>query len=28
MSSFGKIEADLISSPDEDFKFHSGVPAS
>jgi len=25
---FGKIEADLISSPDEDFKFHSGVPAS
>ncbi|WP_338293188.1 tRNA isopentenyl-2-thiomethyl-A-37 hydroxylase MiaE [Planctobacterium marinum] len=25
---FGKIEAELIASPDEDFKFHSGVPAS
>ena len=24
---FGDIEADLISSPDEDFKFHSGRPA-
>ncbi|MBG0759026.1 tRNA-(ms[2]io[6]A)-hydroxylase [Vibrio cidicii] len=24
---FGKIEAQLISSPDSDFKFHSGVPA-
>ncbi|MGD8108956.1 tRNA isopentenyl-2-thiomethyl-A-37 hydroxylase MiaE [Vibrio sp. TRT 21S02] len=24
---FGKLEADLISSPDNDFKFHSGVPA-
>jgi len=24
---FGKIEADLITSPDEDFKFHSGAPA-
>ncbi len=23
---FGKVEADLISSPDEDFKFHSGLP--
>jgi tRNA-(ms[2]io[6]A)-hydroxylase len=23
---FGKVEAELISSPDEDFKFHSGVP--
>ncbi|KYN88550.1 tRNA hydroxylase [Vibrio cidicii] len=23
---FGKIEAQLISSPDDDFKFHSGVP--
>ena len=23
---FGKVEAQLISSPDEDFKFHSGVP--
>lgn len=23
---FGEIEADLISSPDEDFKFHSGLP--
>lgn len=24
---FGKTEADLIISPDEDFKFHSGIPA-
>lgn len=24
---FGKVEAELISSPDEDFKFHSGSPA-
>ncbi|HGF7476683.1 TPA: tRNA isopentenyl-2-thiomethyl-A-37 hydroxylase MiaE [Vibrio mimicus] len=24
---FGKIEAELISSPDNDFKFHSGVPS-
>lgn len=23
---FGKLEAELISSPDSDFKFHSGVP--
>jgi tRNA-(ms[2]io[6]A)-hydroxylase len=23
---FGKIEAELISTPDEDFKFHSGLP--
>jgi tRNA 2-(methylsulfanyl)-N6-isopentenyladenosine37 hydroxylase len=23
---FGQIEAELISSPDTDFKFHSGVP--
>lgn len=23
---FGKVEADLISSPDKDFKFHSGLP--
>ncbi len=23
---FGKVEADLISSPDTDFKFHSGIP--
>lgn len=23
---FGKVEAELISTPDEDFKFHSGVP--
>jgi len=23
---FGKVEADLISSPDRDFKFHSGSP--
>ncbi len=24
---FGKVEAELISSPDTDFKFHSGIPA-
>lgn len=24
---FGKIEAELISTPDSDFKFHSGIPA-
>tara|TARA_Y100001956_G_scaffold82026_1_gene101420 strand:+ start:5178 stop:5963 length:786 start_codon:yes stop_codon:yes gene_type:complete len=24
---FGKLEAELISSPDRDFKFHSGVPS-
>jgi len=24
---FGKVEAQLISTPDEDFKFHSGIPA-
>ncbi|MGB0988430.1 MAG: tRNA isopentenyl-2-thiomethyl-A-37 hydroxylase MiaE, partial [Pseudoalteromonas spongiae] len=23
---FGEIEAELISSPDDDFKFHSGKP--
>jgi len=23
---FGKVEADLITSPDTDFKFHSGIP--
>lgn len=23
---FGKVEAELISSPDDDFKFHSGLP--
>ena len=23
---FGKVEAELITSPDEDFKFHSGAP--
>lgn len=23
---FGKVEAELIASPDEDFKFHSGAP--
>lgn len=23
---FGKVEAELISTPDEDFKFHSGLP--
>ncbi|MDT0602667.1 tRNA isopentenyl-2-thiomethyl-A-37 hydroxylase MiaE [Thalassotalea castellviae] len=25
---FGKVEAELISTPDEDFKFHSGVPSN
>lgn len=25
---FGNIEAELIASPDKDFKFHSGLPAS
>jgi tRNA-(ms[2]io[6]A)-hydroxylase len=25
---FGEIEAELITSPDQDFKFHSGSPAS
>ncbi|NMP17336.1 tRNA isopentenyl-2-thiomethyl-A-37 hydroxylase MiaE [Thalassotalea sp. Y01] len=25
---FGQVEAELISSPDTDFKFHSGTPAS
>ncbi|MBH0067255.1 tRNA isopentenyl-2-thiomethyl-A-37 hydroxylase MiaE [Pseudoalteromonas sp. NZS100] len=25
---FGNVEADLISSPDEDFKFHSGKPTA
>ncbi|TMP59570.1 tRNA-(ms[2]io[6]A)-hydroxylase [Pseudoalteromonas sp. S1610] len=25
---FGNVEAELISSPDEDFKFHSGLPVS
>ena len=25
---FGQVEAELILSPDEDFKFHSGVPSS
>ena len=25
---FGRVEAELISTPDEDFKFHSGVPCS
>ena len=25
---FGKVEADLIQSPDNDFKFHSGVPSN
>ncbi|NQY88226.1 MAG: tRNA isopentenyl-2-thiomethyl-A-37 hydroxylase MiaE [Colwellia sp.] len=24
---FGKVEAELISAPDSDFKFHSGVPS-
>ena len=24
---FGTIEAELISTPDSDFKFHSGIPA-
>jgi tRNA-(ms[2]io[6]A)-hydroxylase len=23
---FGEVEAELIASPDEDFKFHSGAP--
>ncbi|MBL0710297.1 MAG: tRNA isopentenyl-2-thiomethyl-A-37 hydroxylase MiaE [Colwellia sp.] len=23
---FGKVEAELINTPDEDFKFHSGIP--
>ena len=23
---FGEVEAELIASPDEDFKFHSGTP--
>lgn len=27
VSYFGKIEAELITSLDEDFKFHSGSPA-
>ncbi|GLR69474.1 tRNA isopentenyl-2-thiomethyl-A-37 hydroxylase MiaE [Agaribacter marinus] len=26
VENFGKVEADLISSPDADFKFHSGIP--
>ncbi len=26
VSFFGSVEAELIASPDEDFKFHSGVP--
>ncbi|OTA21970.1 tRNA hydroxylase [Xenorhabdus beddingii] len=26
VSYFGKIEAELIQSPDHDFKFHSGIP--
>lgn len=25
---FGEVEAELISSPDEDFKFHSGTPVN
>lgn len=25
---FGQIEAELISTPDQDFKFHSGIPAA
>ncbi len=25
---FGKVEAELINSPDEDFKFHSGTPVN
>ncbi len=25
---FGKVEAELISTPDEDFKFHSGTPTN
>lgn len=24
---FGEVEAELITSPDEDFKFHSGIPS-
>lgn len=24
---FGEVEAELISTPDEDFKFHSGIPS-
>lgn len=24
---FGRVEAELISSADSDFKFHSGIPA-
>jgi len=24
---FGDVEAELITSPDEDFKFHSGIPS-
>lgn len=24
---FGKVEAELIATPDQDFKFHSGIPA-
>jgi tRNA-(ms[2]io[6]A)-hydroxylase len=26
VAEFGRIEAELISTPDDDFKFHSGVP--
>lgn len=25
---FGEVEADLILSPDREFRFHSGVPAA
>ncbi|CEK24692.1 MiaE [Xenorhabdus nematophila AN6/1] len=25
---FGRIEAELIQSPDQDFKFHSGIPVT
>mgnify|MGYP000706922849 CR=1 FL=1 len=25
---FGKVEAELIATPDEDFKFHSGIPSN
>ena len=25
---FGEVEAQLISSPDDDFKFHSGTPTN
>jgi tRNA-(ms[2]io[6]A)-hydroxylase len=25
---FGQPEAELIGSPDDDFKFHSGVPVA